>query len=102
MVHDATLGAVAADAGAKVLALVVLACLGTVAVGVCDTLRLAALVRIAIVVCSAAADSKIIVHAAISVCSAAALVARVPFGGRRQSSCQRNDPLEGCRARFKA
>ena len=96
MVHDAALGAVAAHAGTRVPALVAVAGLGAVAVRVRDTLGLAALVRVAVVVGSAAADAEAVVHAAFGVGATATLVARVPFGSRWQSRCQRKVSLERC------
>ena len=88
MVHDTTLGAVAADARAGVLALVAVARLRADAVGVRHALRLAGLVRVAEVVGSTAADAEAVVLAAFGVGTAATLVARVTLSGRLRSGCE--------------
>ena len=67
----------AADAGARIHALVALTGLGAVTFGIHHALRPAALVRIAKVLWYAAAHSDIVVYAALSVCATFAGVAGI-------------------------
>ena len=90
VVHNATLCAETTDARARVLALVAFARLGAVAVGVCNTLGLAALVRVAEVVCTAAAYPETVVLATVCVGSAATLIAWVPLDSRLLGRCERD------------
>ena len=76
VVHPA-FGTEAADARARIHALVALTGLGAVTFGIHHALRTAALVRIAKVLWYAAAHSDIVVYAALSVCATFAGVAGI-------------------------